>query len=137
MSIFAVNHLCREVLRDHAFRAAMKSDPAKALAPLDLSDDERRALLAGDVGTLYRMGVNAFLMNYLARFEVCGLNVKIYNQRMRAVKVDVRVGSLWTVTEGLKPGEQVVVEGGDRVRAGQKVRLASSAPAPSETSAPK
>ena len=50
MSIFAVNHLCREVLRDHAFRAAMKSDPAKALAPLDLSDDERRALLAGDVG---------------------------------------------------------------------------------------
>ena len=88
MSIFAVNHLCREVLRDHAFRAAMKSDPAKALAPLDLSDDERRALLAGDVGTLYRRGVNAFLMNYLARFEVCGLNVKIYNQRMRAVKVD-------------------------------------------------
>ena len=88
MSIFAVNHLCREVLRDHAFRAAMKSDPAKALAPLDLSDDERRALLAGDVGTLYQMGVNAFLMNYLARFEVCGLNVKIYNQRMRAVKVD-------------------------------------------------
>ena len=88
MSIFAVNHLCREVLRDHAFRAAMKSDPAKALAPLDLSDDERRALLAGDVGTLYRMGVNAFLMHYLARFEVCGLNVKIYNQRMRAVKVD-------------------------------------------------
>ena len=88
MSIFAVNHLCREVLRDHTFRAAMKSDPAKALAPLDLSDDERRALLAGDVGALYRMGVNAFLMNYLARFEVCGLNVKIYNQRMRAVKVD-------------------------------------------------
>ena len=88
MSIFAVNHLCREVLRDHTFRAAMKSDPAKALAPLDLSDDERRALLAGDVGTLYRMGVNAFLMNYLARFEVCGLDVKIYNQRMRAVKVD-------------------------------------------------
>jgi hypothetical protein len=34
------------------------------------------------------MGVNAFLMNYLARFEVCGLNVQIYNQRMRAVKVD-------------------------------------------------
>jgi hypothetical protein len=88
MSIFAVNHLCREVLRDHAFRAAMKSDPAKALAPLDLSDDERHALLAGDVGSLYEMGVNAFLMNYLARFEVCGLNVKIYNQRMRAVKVD-------------------------------------------------
>ena len=88
MSIYAVNYLCREVLRDHAFRAAMKADPATALAGLDLTDDERRALVAGDVGSLYRMGVNGFLMGYLARFEVCGLNVEIYNERMRAVKVD-------------------------------------------------
>jgi len=88
MSIFAVNHLCRELLRDHAFRAAMKADPAKALASLDLTEAERNALLAGDVGALFRMGVNAFLMNYLPRFEVCGLNTESYNQRMRAVKVD-------------------------------------------------
>src|SRR5437870_328441 len=53
---------------------------------------------------------------------------------IRTVKVDVRVGSLWTVTEGLKPGERVVVEGGDRVRGGQKVRLAANTPA--ESSAP-
>src|SRR2546425_1310209 len=53
---------------------------------------------------------------------------------IRAVKVDVRVGPLWTVTEGLKPGERVVVEGGDRVRAGQKVRLAATTPA--QSSAP-
>ena len=88
MSIFAVNHLCREVLRDHAFRAAMKADPAKALASLDLTEAERRALIEGDVGALYRMGANAFLMNYMARFEVCGLNTQSYNERMRAVKVD-------------------------------------------------
>ncbi|HEX4041415.1 MAG TPA: hypothetical protein VHY10_06920 [Xanthobacteraceae bacterium] len=88
MSVFAVNYLCRELLRDHAFRAAMKADPAKPLTGLDLTDDERSALLAGDVGTLFRMGVNGFLMGYLARFEVCGLNVQNYNERMRAVKVD-------------------------------------------------
>ena len=88
MSVFAVNYLCREVLRDHAFRAAIKADPEKALAPLDLTNEERRALIAGDVGALYRMGVNGFLMGYLARFEVCGLNVATYNERMRAVKVD-------------------------------------------------
>jgi hypothetical protein len=88
MSIFAVNYLCREVLRDHAFRAAMKADPAMALAPLDLTDDERRLLIAGDVGNLFRMGANAFLMGYLARFEVCGLNVETFNERMRAVKVN-------------------------------------------------
>jgi hypothetical protein len=88
MSVFNVNYLCREVLRDHAFRAAMKADPAKALAPLDLTDEERSALIAGDVGALFRMGVNGFLMGYLARFEISGLNIEIYNQRMRAVKVD-------------------------------------------------
>ncbi len=88
MSVFAVNYLCRELLRDHAFRAAMKADPAKALSGLDLTEDERQTLLAGDVGTLFRRGVNGFLMGYLARFEVCGLNVQSYNERMRAVKVD-------------------------------------------------
>jgi len=61
MSIFAVNYLCREVLRDHAFRAAMKADPAKALAPLRLTDEERHLLIAGDVGNLFRTGANAFL----------------------------------------------------------------------------
>src|SRR6058998_2889438 len=54
---------------------------------------------------------------------------------VRTVKVDARIGSLWIIASGLKPGERVIVEGADRVRAGQKVRLASSAP--SETSAPK
>ena len=46
---------------------------------------------------------------------------------IRTVKLDARVGPLWVVTSGLKPGERVVVEGGDRVRAGQKVRLVASA----------
>ena len=47
---------------------------------------------------------------------------------VRAVQVDARVGSLWIIAHGLKPGERVVVEGGDRVRAGQKVRAEASAP---------
>jgi membrane fusion protein (multidrug efflux system) len=54
---------------------------------------------------------------------------------VRTVKSDARVGSLWIIADGLKPGERVVVEGGDRVRPGQKVRLASSAP--SEAASPK
>jgi len=48
---------------------------------------------------------------------------------VRAVKVGTRVGSLWIVTDGLKPGERVVVEGIDRARAGQKVRVEAMAPA--------
>ena len=88
MSVYAVNHLCREVLRDHAFRAAMKADPAAAIAKYDLTEQERSALLAGDVATLYRLGVNAFLMGYLPRFEVCGLNLPIYNERIRTCAGD-------------------------------------------------
>ena len=53
---------------------------------------------------------------------------------VRKVKMDARVGSLWIVADGLKLGERVVVEGGDRVRTGQKVRLAESAPAPAAAS---
>jgi Aromatic-ring-opening dioxygenase LigAB, LigA subunit len=88
MSVYAVNYLCRELLRDHAFRAAMKADPAKAIANYDLTAEEREALLAGDVATLYRLGVNAFLMGYLPRFEVCGLTLPIYNERIRSAAVD-------------------------------------------------
>jgi membrane fusion protein (multidrug efflux system) len=47
---------------------------------------------------------------------------------VRTVKVDARIGSLWIITAGLKPGERVIVEGADRVRAGQKVRPTAAAP---------
>jgi membrane fusion protein (multidrug efflux system) len=47
---------------------------------------------------------------------------------VRAVQVGTRFGSLWIVSEGLKPGERVVVEGGDRVRPGQKVRPEANTP---------
>ena len=84
MSVYEVNYLCRELLRDKAFREAMRTDPAAALAGRDLTAEEREALLAGDVGKLYRMGVNAFLMGYLPRFQACGLTLETYNERMRA-----------------------------------------------------
>ena len=48
---------------------------------------------------------------------------------VRAVKVDARIGTLYVIAEGLKPGDQVVVEGADRLRPGQKVQIASPAPA--------
>jgi RND family efflux transporter MFP subunit len=47
---------------------------------------------------------------------------------VRTVQLGARFGSQWIVSEGLKPGERVVVEGGDRVRPGQKVRPEAFAP---------
>jgi hypothetical protein len=84
MSVLELNRLCRETLRDHAFRKAMQSDPQAAIARYRLTEAERRALLAGDVVALHRMGVNDFLMGYLARFDICGLNIQVYSERIRS-----------------------------------------------------
>jgi Aromatic-ring-opening dioxygenase LigAB, LigA subunit len=84
MSIYAVNYLCRETLRDHAFREAMRADPRKAVAGLALTEREREALIAGEVGELYAMGANAFLLGYLLRFELLGLTVDSYRAKLRA-----------------------------------------------------
>ena len=40
----------------------------------------------------------------------------------RPVKVSEKVGPNWVVTEGLKPGEKVIVEGFMKVREGMPVR---------------
>ena len=53
---------------------------------------------------------------------------------VRKVKTDARVGSQWVIAEGVKAGERVVVEGGDRIRPGQKVRIETSASSPTPAS---
>ena len=40
---------------------------------------------------------------------------------IRAVKVGDRVGSMWIIREGLKPGQRVVAEGVQKVRPGTTV----------------
>lgn len=83
MSVYAVNKLCRDALRDLAFREALKRDPAGAIAPLDLGADERNALLSGDVARLFEAGCHPFLLAYLPRFELFGLSVPLYSERIR------------------------------------------------------
>jgi len=41
---------------------------------------------------------------------------------LRPIKVDERVGDFYIVTDGLKPGERVIVEGVQRVRPGVQVK---------------
>ena len=86
MSVYAVNKLCRDALHDLAFREALKRDPAAAIAPLALTDAERTALLAGDVAWLYEHGCHPFLLNHLTRWELFGLAVPVYSERIRRAK---------------------------------------------------
>jgi len=86
MSIYAVNKLCREALRDVEFRAALKRDARAAIAPLPLTDEERSALLNGDVAWLYERGAHPFLLAYLTRWELFGLTVLLYSERIRTAR---------------------------------------------------
>ena len=86
MSAFAVNKLCRDALHDVAFRDALKRDPAAALAPLALTDAERKALLAGDVAWLFEHGAHPFLLAYLIRWEIFGLTAPVYSERIHTAR---------------------------------------------------
>jgi hypothetical protein len=85
VSAFAVNEICYRLVHDPAFRDTMKADTPAAIASLELTDEERSALLAGDVGTLYRLGAHSFLLGHLCRYGIAGLTLPVYNERMRAV----------------------------------------------------
>jgi hypothetical protein len=86
MSIYVVNKLCHDALHDRAFRDALKQNPAAAVAPLALTDDERAALLKGDVVWLFERGAHPFLLAYLIRWEIFGLTEPIFSERMRAAR---------------------------------------------------
>jgi aromatic-ring opening dioxygenase LigAB LigA subunit len=86
VSVYAVNKLCRRVVHEPALRAALAADPEPALraARPPLSEEELRALLAGDVGTLSQLGCNHFLLHQLGRWQVLGLDLPLYAERIRA-----------------------------------------------------
>jgi membrane fusion protein, multidrug efflux system len=52
------------------------------------------------------------------------------NVSIRPVKMGERIGAMWEVTEGLKPGDRVVVQGGQKVREGAPVTAKDWTPPP-------
>jgi len=83
MNIYLIHTLCRRVLHDRDFRRFILEAPEEAVSSMPFSEDERSALLSGDVARLYREGALAFLLLILSRFEVFGLELPIFNRRMR------------------------------------------------------
>jgi hypothetical protein len=85
MNVYLIHTLCRRVLHDKGFRQLILENPEAAVSSMPFSDEERMALLAGDVARLYREGALAFLLLVLCRFEVFGLELPVFNRRMRAI----------------------------------------------------
>jgi hypothetical protein len=51
---------------------------------MELTDDERAAVLSGDIGKLYLMGVNMFILDSMARHELFGIDRASYLAQIRA-----------------------------------------------------
>ncbi len=83
MSLYTVHKLLHRAQVDLDFRERLRTEPADALTELSLSDEERSALLAGDVATLARAGVHTFLLSRIPRFRLFGLDRDEYIRRMR------------------------------------------------------
>jgi hypothetical protein len=82
MSLYAVHSICRDALADESFQTRLNENPEAALADRNLTPEEREALLAGDVARLYSWGAHEYVLTWLARAEVLGLNVPGFMQRI-------------------------------------------------------
>ena len=86
MSIYAVNKVCQRITHEPALREALQADPVAALraASPPLSEEEIALFAAGDVGKLCRMGANPFLLHQIGRWQLLGLDLPTYGERIRA-----------------------------------------------------
>jgi len=67
MSLYYVQKLLYQLNRDENVRARFDGDFAGLLREYPLTDEERQAIVDGDIGLLYVMGVNGqILMHYAA-----------------------------------------------------------------------
>lgn len=83
---YAVHCVCKRVATDEGFRAALREDPESVLAGLDLKESQRDALLRGDVAELYEAGAHEYVLMWLGRFEVLGLDLKTFMQRIQTAR---------------------------------------------------
>ncbi|HVA25662.1 MAG TPA: hypothetical protein VMW62_14860 [Chloroflexota bacterium] len=86
MSVYFVHKLCKEARRDPAFRERLQQDPEAALAEYRFSDEERKAVLEGDVANLLQMGAHGYLLGTLGNLRLFGLTPELYTQRVDAAK---------------------------------------------------
>jgi hypothetical protein len=99
LSLYYVQKLLYQLNRDPAIRRRFAGDREALLSEYKLTDEERAAILDGDVGLLYVMGVNGqLLMHYSAALG------QDWDTYIYAMKEGVRVhgpvrGGLYTLLE--------------------------------------
>jgi hypothetical protein len=86
MSAYQINKICHRAYHDVAFRNAILVDPAKAIKDWPLTDEQRKALLEGDVKKLYEWGTHPFLLAHTTRWGLFGLTPALYAERIQGAK---------------------------------------------------
>jgi hypothetical protein len=86
VSVHAINKVCWLANRDDRFRQMLVVDPERTLRQFTpaLMDEERVALLHGDVGALVAFGANRYLLAVLGRRGLFGLDRDAYTDRLRS-----------------------------------------------------
>lgn len=84
MSVYLINKILYLTDNDAEFRSRMREDAEATVKSFSLSGEEMEALITGDVGTLYQMGVHTFFLNHLSRYELFGVNRENYLDRIRS-----------------------------------------------------
>jgi Aromatic-ring-opening dioxygenase LigAB, LigA subunit len=84
MSIYAVHKIAQLLRKDSAFCERMRQDPASAIADFPLTDEERRAVLTGDIGKLAALGAHGYLLGAFAQQQVAGVTMANYVERIHA-----------------------------------------------------
>jgi hypothetical protein len=85
MSLYYVQKLLYQLNRDERVRARFASDRDALLGEYELTDEEHEAIVDGDVGLLYVMGVNGqILMHYSA------LLGQAWDEYLEAMRAGVR-----------------------------------------------
>lgn len=81
MSLYQVQKLLFNIHNDLGLRAQFLDDAAKVMAAYKLAENESEALLAKDMGALYRMEVNPWLLLQYA--NITGVNTQDYLRHIR------------------------------------------------------
>ena len=81
MSLYQLQKFLYDINRDPAAQGKHRGDLSGLLDQYELTDEERRALEAGDIGLIYVLGANGQLLMHYAAF--LGLSWPAYIQAMR------------------------------------------------------
>jgi hypothetical protein len=81
MSLYQLQKFLYDINRDAAAQARHRADLPGLLEQYELTDEERRALSAGDIGLIYVLGANGQLLMHYAAF--LGMSWPAYIQAMR------------------------------------------------------